>query len=294
MSNRSVIVPRPAILDGFDHSGYWIRSVQSHACLQIALVAKGTCTASIAGRDYQLLQGSVVLLDPDHDLITRARGRGSRYSGLLCDWTQRQLCPVDPTGSNQAWRPAVGEPPQPAWSSLLGRSIDPVMPPIIARRVAPLLAVAVRRWWQGQPGRLRATALLTEIMVCLLEWADAGALGHQERDLSELGNRAHVWVREHVYRRPTVDDVAKAMGLTRAHFTRRYTENRESGPGEMIRTLILEQLEADLRSGSSPDVLAARFGWSSARQLAQFVSRATGTTWRTWLAGVSTGTPQPP
>jgi methylphosphotriester-DNA--protein-cysteine methyltransferase len=83
------------------------------------------------------------------------------------------------------------------------------------------------------------------------------------------------------------------MGLTRAHFSRRYRIGRQSGPGEMIRTIILESIEQDLRSGADREDVALRFGWSSGRQLAQYVSRATGLPWRVWHAGAC-GQPLPP
>ena len=53
-------LPRPSILDGFDHSAYWIRSVSAYSCLEIAYVAKGSCTLAIQHREVELSEGQVI------------------------------------------------------------------------------------------------------------------------------------------------------------------------------------------------------------------------------------------
>jgi hypothetical protein len=196
MAETTPIVIRPSILDGFDHSAYWIRSVSSTGSLELALVAKATCEVSIGGRAYLLRQGAVALVDPGHDLVTTRRGRGSRYSGLLFDWADRRLVPADANEAGSGLRPRPGQPDQPTWSSILGRSVEPILPADLARAIAPQLALEARRWWQGTADGLRATALLCDILARLVDWAQRGAeAGSTAIEDQEFSKRAHAWVR---------------------------------------------------------------------------------------------------
>ena len=101
-----------------------------------------------------------------------------------------------------------------------------------------------------------------------------------------MDHRIHTWLREHIYQRPSVDDVARAMGLTRSHLSRVYSINRQSGLGELIRHLIIEQIEHELLDGASAEEIAYRFGLNSTRRMAQFISRSTGITWQKWLTTI--------
>ncbi len=273
----------PCILDGYDQSAYWMRSVALKGCLQIGLITRGSCTVVVGTQEYQLSEGSIVLVDPDNDIATTKRSRDSRYSGILFDWMQRTVQAADEAQPDRGWKPTSPELGQPGWSDILHGQVNPIVSPALARRIGSNIALAARRWWQGPIERMRANGILHHILVEIMEWHSDPLSASQHRGDEELNHRAHAWVRQHVYERPTVDELARAMGLTRSHFSRLYSRNKESGPGEFIRCIIIEQIERDIRSNIPLADIAHRFAWSSSRQLTQFVSRATNTPWSVWF-----------
>ena len=82
---HNVPLPRPTILDGYDHSAYWIRAVTRHQCLQIAQVNKGSCDLKLTRQTVHVGEGDILLLDPSQDIQYRPRDKKMRFSGLLCD-----------------------------------------------------------------------------------------------------------------------------------------------------------------------------------------------------------------
>ena len=105
-------LPVPCILDGYDQSAYWMRSVALKGCLQIGLVTRGSCTVVLGAEEHHLGQGSIVLVDPNNDIVTTQRSRDSRYSGILFDWMQRTVQAAD-----KAQPDRVGSPNRQTWAN---------------------------------------------------------------------------------------------------------------------------------------------------------------------------------
>ncbi len=269
----------PAILSGYDGVGGLLRPVGGKTCLAIAMQMRGTTRCRIAGRLLTMRPGMCVLLDPQHDVSDIVASPSCQVSGLECDWYNRGLEPEVPALPWGAWHPVVGASAQPSWSACLGREQSPVLTSDLAKRIAPFLAYCARTWWVGPQQRLMAGAQF--LRLCLL-LGEGGA--DRARPPEDPCVRAEQTARQQIRRGFDVTGMAAAAGMTRAHFTRRYTALRGHGPGVFLRQLRLEIIAHHLRSGQDPGVLAANLGFASVRHLAQFVSRASGTAWRTWLS----------
>ncbi len=247
-------------------------------CLTIAMQVRGTTRCRIGGRSLTLRPGMCVLLDPQHDVSDIVASPSCQVSGLECDWYNRTLEPDDPALPWRSWHPVAGAPDQPSWTACLGREPGPVLPDELARRIAPFLAYCARTWWVGPQQRLMAGAQF--LRLCLLLSDGGVARAAPPDDPFALAEQT---ARQQIRRGFDVAGMAQAAGMTRAHFTRRYTALRGHGPGVFLRQLRLEVIAHQLRSGQEPAVLSANLGFASVRHLAQFVSRASGTAWRAWL-----------
>lgn len=270
----------PVILCGYDGVGALLRPVGGRRCLAIAMQMRGTTRCRIAGRLLTLRPGMCVLLDPQHDVSDIVASLSCQVSGLECDWYNRTLEPDVPALPWGAWHPVVGAPAQPSWSVCLGRDHGPVLPSDLAKRMAPFLAYCARTWWVGPPQRLMAGAQFLRLCLLLADGAGPGAAPSEEPCA-----RAEQTARQQIRRGFDVTGMAAAAGMTRAHFTRRYTALRGHGPGAFLRQLRLEVIAHHLRAGQDPAVLSANLGFSSMRHLAQFVRRASGMPWQAWLSG---------
>lgn len=280
MPSASLGLVHPAILCGYDGVGALLRPVGGRSCLAIAMQMRGSTRCRIGGRQLTLRPGTCVLLDPQRDASDIIASPSCQVTGLECDWQARALEPDDPALPWRSWHPAAGAPAQQSWSACLGRDPGPVLAGELARRIAPFLAYCARTWWIGPQQRLMAGAQFLRLCLLLCDGGGPAAALPEEPCA-----RAEQTARQQIRRGFDVSGMAAAVGMTRAHFTRRYTALRGHGPGAFLRQMRLEVIAHHLRAGQDPAVLSANLGFSSLRHLAQFVSRASGMSWQAWLSG---------
>ncbi len=138
-------------------------------------------------------------------------------------------------------------------------------------------------------GPLRDEACRHLLHLLLVELAqDLIARGGIAPRHAPLVSKAADWLETHHRRRITVGDAARAVGVSAAHLSRRFSAERGETPQDFLRRLRARAVIDDLHDGARPLAeLAERFGYSGSAAFAKAVARWCGRSVREIQAGAA-------
>ncbi len=160
--------------------------------------------------------------------------------------------------------------------ALAGLATDKILPrPGMTGRLEPVFESLRRAFAKESPSLL---ALCGLAYACLDACAADGP--HEIKPVRGEGNRAELaaeWIRQNYARGATVEDAAKALGLSRSGLFRLFREHTGQNPKAYLDHLRVEHARHLLRRGGyTVKEIAARCGFSDARHFSRTFTRKTG------------------
>jgi AraC-like DNA-binding protein len=202
--------------------------------------------------------------------------------GIEFDLLPRQLRPEDKDYPNNAWHPQAKQPRQPTWSQIVGRALPSILPEAGSNYCAPLITEAVRTWWLHPLGRLQAIQRITQIALHLLATYGQDQPIHPADPLA----KAEAAARAAIPKGFSVGDMAAAAHMPRSSLSACYRRSRGESPSIFLRRLRVDAVARFALRNNDYERMARNLGWPTKRLMAQYISRATGKSWRQWLATV--------
>ncbi len=245
-------------------------------CLQV----EGTSECSIRNDFVRLRPGQVLLLDPERDARDIQASDGVRIALIEFDLFPRPLA-IDEK-SNPRYIATAPNTVQPSWRQILGKQPPSPLDTASASIIGPLIAMASRCWWVDSVGRLQATAHICQAVIHL--FARYGTSQHMASGGQDPLIKAKRAAEAGIGRGFSVDDMAQVAGMTRSRFSTVWKATFGYPPGLFLRRIRVQQVAEQLHKGYSIDKVAIGMGWRDTRQMTQYVARASGVTWRQWLA----------
>ena len=245
----------------------------------MSLQVEGTSECRIDESFIRMRPGQVLLLDPEHDARDIQASDGVRIALIEFDLFPRPLS-IDPNSNPHyvARRPASS---QPSWHYILGEQPPTPLDAASASIIGPLIAMASRTWWVDRVGRLQATAHICQAVIHL--FARYGRSQHMASGGQNPLVKAKRAAEAGIGRGFSVDDMAQVAGMTRSRFSTVWKATFGHSPGLFLRRIRVLQVAAQLHKGYSIERVAIGMGWRDARQMTQYIARASGVTWRKWL-----------
>lgn len=94
--------------------------------------------------------------------------------------------------------------------------------------------------------------------------------------------RARDYMHAELHNSPTVDDLARAAGLSRAHLSRQFTQTFGVSPHQYLVKLRLDEAKRELATGAAVTDVCYRLGFESLGSFSSSFHRRTGMTPRAW------------
>jgi len=223
----------------------------THAAFGLGAIESGAERFRYCGADHLARPGSLVLMNPDELHTGRAETPGG--------WRYRMVY-LDP----QVAERVSGEP---GWWFRDAVRHDPAT----ARRVTALLDAL---WQADEP--LAFDSLLYELLAALRPHAQAARAAPAEA----AARFAPVldYLRAHLARRLTLDELARVAGLSPFHFLRRFRAQYHVTPQQMLMALRLFEAKRLLAAGTPPAQAAAATGMADQAHLTRAFARRYGVT----------------
>jgi len=223
----------------------------THAAFGLGAIESGAERFRYCGADHLAPPGSLVLMNPDELHTGRAETPGG--------WRYRMVY-LDP----QVAERVSGEP---GWWFRDAVRHDPAT----ARRVTALLDAL---WQADEP--LAFDSLLYELLAALQPHAQAARAAPAEA----AARFAPVldYLRAHLARRLTLDELARVAGLSPFHFLRRFRAQYHVTPQQMLMALRLFEAKRLLAAGTPPAQAAAATGMADQAHLTRAFARRYGVT----------------
>lgn len=223
----------------------------THAAFGLGAIESGAERFRYCGADHLAPPGSLVLMNPDELHTGRAETPGGwRYRMVYLDPEVAERVSGD-----QGWwfRDAVRH------------------DPATARRVTALLDAL---WQADEP--LAFDSLLYELLAALRPHAQAARAAPAEA----AARFAPVldYLRAHLARRLTLDELARVAGLSPFHFLRRFRAQYHVTPQQMLMALRLFEAKRLLAAGTPPAQAAAAAGMADQAHLTRAFARRYGVT----------------
>jgi AraC-like DNA-binding protein len=218
-------------------------------------------------RSWELGPGGIFLAEPG----IRARWRGDAYVLRIS---------FDPLHRGHRRRGKAPLPlddtPQPGASELFGFDLAPLVSGPWLTEGRSLAREIDARVWRDHPTRIELSLRLGLWLLGYVR-SQVPDTDAADDDDPRFVQRAEVVMRDGIDKRLTVDDVARMLGMTREHFTRRYAAARGRGPGAFIAERRLVAARRMLRETPwTIDQVARRVGYASGRGLRSAFTRELG------------------
>lgn len=212
----------PSIVTGWDGGSHVRRSIDHYLGQWRLLAITDGYYLGHGDARQRVGPGHVLIAAPGERSLWQATD-GAHAIGIVfhMDQTEPPVSGAEP-GVTAGW-----------WGSPVQRLVGPP----VATRIVPRLVSLASMWWLTPRHRVRANAVLSLILVDLLDAWDPPT-GYSEPPVLRATNDQRVMMAEDQARsrlnRWTVADMAAAVGMERAAFTRLYTRERNRGPGAWL------------------------------------------------------------
>lgn len=171
-------------------------------------------------------RGEMILLGPDEEFVWEVPS-GFKGIGIVFSFPEKKQKKVKksltPMGSKK--------------NLLWGSPIQNVIPQKVAKNLSAHVEMISSLWWTSEHNKLRANALLSIVLLDLLEhWFPSN--GYIEPKNLRSTNHQKILTAEKLARNKLsswrVEDMAKAVKLNRSNFTRLYIQERGRSPGSWL------------------------------------------------------------
>ena len=261
-----------------------INHIGQQTAYNLWLIEQGTGLCRCGSSTVNLRNGELGLTPPGWHMEAMADTTILRCCFDLLPRSRRYVLRARPSGSRGRWQIDVDSPAQPSWAELLGFDVPVMMPAHWARSYNHLHHHLNAIYWQDKWGLNEANALLqTWINRYLSSISPQPSLPpliskfkHQQRLIQavEIINEKHGVI--------SVDAVARAIGMSRTHFTRLFHQQYGTPPGTIIKQQAICAAKRKLLQGKSVDVVSRRIGFKTTSAFIRCFKASTGQTPVQW------------
>jgi AraC-like DNA-binding protein len=182
----------------------------------------GITTLTREGQSVDLHPGDCGLCEPGMGALAHPRSRAT-YCAFSLEPRIRQVRIHGEITINNT------QPPEPSWRDLFGRTLPALVPAEAVEQIRDLVDEEELLYWRGPVQRFAGSMRLAA-------WLFAMAGGEVTQRSDDLLQRFDDLIALR-YRSPltTVASIARELGVSAAHLTRRYRAHRSYAPGEALR-----------------------------------------------------------
>lgn len=236
----------------------------SHETYSVGVTASGVQTFHCGGQLHASLRGDVILFNPDeaHD-GQRGTQEGFGYAMLYVSRELMDSCRGQEAGLRLAAHFAQPVVRDPAMGQALMRAIDAVAQPTESLRAQELVADVLTRLLQRHG-----------------EQYPRGRV--QEAGAARMA-RAREYLCAHYAQDVTVDDLALAVGLSRVHMTRAFTQHRGVPPHIYLNAVRVQRAREAMLAGLPLAEVAIACGFADQSHFSRRFKGSLGLTPAAWL-----------
>lgn len=244
-------------------------------CWLLVLVEEGVLHWETPKKERSIGEGRILLLPPS------SKGGLRPHHHFWCRSLEFDLLYRERVRHyKQSWRPLEPEKRvQQGFYYLFGKGAPRIIPGPLSETLKPLVRRITNRWWRSDLDSFQCNTLLAQLMGQILEW-------HLEQPSNRDGMHplapAEAAAREGFSHGCTVQDMARAVGMSREAFTMAYREWRGKGPGAFLRDLRYEQAKALLSQSYSLEDVVRNSGFRSLRTFCRSFTQREGMTPSDW------------
>jgi AraC-like DNA-binding protein len=226
-----------------------------------------------AGARWQAPAGDAVLTEPGAVVTLSPH---ARVNLVVFDLRNRPKLP-----GREKWRmPGAWidpeQPPQPPWRDLFGVDVPPLIHEDWRASACEIIETCGDLYWRD---RLRHGEACARLYLWLLQYVRFLTEGEEPRKGMGLCKRVETLIEARLRNGIRVEDLARALGLSRAHLTTLYARQRGHGPGEAIELAQVERAKRLLdQTPASIAEISRMVGFRSPSAFTRSFQRKTGLT----------------